>query len=69
MAITMDAIYEQGVLRPTESLPLQESERVTITVHTKSRVRQTAGLMGWTGSAELAERFAMDVELDPQEEP
>jgi hypothetical protein len=38
---------------------------VWVTVHRGiSRARQTAGLMGWKGSAELADRFAMDPELD-----
>jgi predicted DNA-binding antitoxin AbrB/MazE fold protein len=73
MPITIEAIYEDGVLKPVQPLPLQEHERVQITVHpTVSRARQTAGLMGWTGSAELADRFATDPDLDfppPPEEP
>ncbi len=56
MTITVEAVYEGGVLRPAEPLPLQEHEKVTLTVRTgKTRAEQTAGLMGWTGSAELAE--------------
>lgn len=73
MAITVEAIYEHGVLKPTQPLPLQERERVRVTVQPAiSRARQTAGLMGWEGSAELADRFALDPELDfppPPEEP
>ena len=73
MAITVEAIYENGVLKPAQPLPLQEHEKVRVTVHTGvSRARQTAGLMGWTGSAELADRFALDPELafpPPPEEP
>jgi predicted DNA-binding antitoxin AbrB/MazE fold protein len=73
MAITVDATYEGGILKPAQPLPLQEYQNVRITVHTGvSRARQTAGLMGWTGSAELADRFALDPELDfppPPEEP
>jgi hypothetical protein len=52
---------------------LAENEKVQITVHTPiSRARQTAGLMEWTGGDELAEKFAMDAELEyppAEEEP
>jgi predicted DNA-binding antitoxin AbrB/MazE fold protein len=65
MPITIEAIYEDGVLKPAGPLPLREHEKVQITVHpTVSRARETAGLMGWAGSAELADRFAGDPELD-----
>jgi hypothetical protein len=33
-----------------------------------SRVRQTAGLIGWTGSQEDADFVALSSELDPQEQ-
>jgi len=65
MGLTIEATYENGVLKPSEPLPLDEHQRVRITLQSvPSRARQTAGLMGWTGSAELAERFATDPELD-----
>ncbi len=73
MAITIEATYENGMLKPAEPLPLKEFEKVRVTVHTeKTLAEQTAGLMGWTGPAELADYFAMDPELDfpaPPEEP
>jgi predicted DNA-binding antitoxin AbrB/MazE fold protein len=70
MTITVEATYENGVLKPTEPLPLQEHERVRITLHTDvSRVRQTAGLLQWSGDPAILERFIMDPELDPQEGP
>ena len=69
MAITVQAVYENGVLKPAEPLPLKEHEKVHITVHAAvSRVRQTAGLMGWTGSQEDADFVALSPELDPQED-
>jgi predicted DNA-binding antitoxin AbrB/MazE fold protein len=68
MAITIEAIYEDGVLKPAQPLPLQEHEKVLITVKSAvSRVRQTAGLIGWTGSQEDADFVALSPELDPQE--
>jgi predicted DNA-binding antitoxin AbrB/MazE fold protein len=73
MAITTEATYENGVLRPAQPLPLKEHDKVRITIELRpSRARQTAGLMGWTGGAELAERFATDPDLDfppPPEAP
>ena len=68
-AITVEAIYENGVLRPVRQLPLQEHEKVEITFQARgSRVRQTAGLVGWTGSQEDADFIATSPELDPQED-
>lgn len=32
MAITIEAIYEDGVLKPTQPLPFEEHEKVRITV-------------------------------------
>ena len=32
MTITIDATYENGVLRPAEPLPLSENEKVRVTV-------------------------------------
>lgn len=32
MAITVEAVYENGVLKPAQPLPFQEHERVSITV-------------------------------------
>ena len=69
MAITVEAIYENGVLKLTQALPLQEHEKVVVTVKSAvSRVRKTAGLIGWTGSQEDADFVATSAELDPQED-
>ncbi len=69
MAITVEAVYENGVLKPAKPLPLQENEKVQVTVQRAfSRVRQTAGLIGWTGSQEDADFVAFSPELDPQED-
>jgi predicted DNA-binding antitoxin AbrB/MazE fold protein len=32
MAFTVEAIYENGVLKPAQPLPFQEHEKVTITI-------------------------------------
>jgi predicted DNA-binding antitoxin AbrB/MazE fold protein len=59
MTITIEAIYENGVLRPTRPLPLQEQEIVRITIEPeRSWAERTAGLLRWTGEPELLQRIA-----------
>jgi predicted DNA-binding antitoxin AbrB/MazE fold protein len=73
MPLTVEAIYEGGVLKPVHPLPLKEHERILVTVHAgQTWAERTAGICGWTGSAEEAEYFASDPELDfppPPEAP
>ena len=65
MTVTVEAIYENGVLKPAQPLPLTEHERVRVTIQSsKNWVDETYGICGWKGSAKEAERFAMDPELD-----
>jgi predicted DNA-binding antitoxin AbrB/MazE fold protein len=65
VAITVEAVYENGVLRPAQPLPLREHEKVQVTVETKkSWVEETAGIMGFQGTVEQADYFAMDAELE-----
>ena len=70
MAIVVEATYENGVLKPAEPLPLDEHQKVKITVHTGvSRVRSAAGLVGWKGDAKTVERIAMEPEFGVEECP
>lgn len=70
MSITVQATYENGVLKPERPLPLKEHEKVRITLDTAvSRVRATAGLVGWTGDAETVRRVALDPEFGIEEAP
>jgi predicted DNA-binding antitoxin AbrB/MazE fold protein len=67
MAITVDAVYENGVLKPAEPLPLRENEKVRITVQPQTSPLLAAyGIMGWNGSTAELERLALDPEFDPQ---
>ena len=69
MVLTVEATYENGALKPAQPLPLREHEKVQVIVKpAMSRVRQTAGLIGWTGSQEDADVIATSPELDPQED-
>jgi predicted DNA-binding antitoxin AbrB/MazE fold protein len=65
MTLTVEAVYENGVLKLASPLPLREHEKVRVTVEAKtSWVEATAGMMGWKGSVEEADYFAMSPELD-----
>lgn len=68
MNLIVEAVYENGILKPKQPLPLKENEKVRLAVIREGSVaEQTYGLLGWTGDAATLERFALDPELDPQE--
>lgn len=70
MNITIEATYENGVLKPTQPLPLKEHEKVKIILQTEpGTLMQAYGVIGWKGDHATLERFALDPELDPQESP
>jgi predicted DNA-binding antitoxin AbrB/MazE fold protein len=70
MTVTVEAIYEDGVLKPTQPLPFQEHEKVTITIAAAISVaRQTAGIVPWVGDEETMERLACDPEFGILEAP
>jgi predicted DNA-binding antitoxin AbrB/MazE fold protein len=61
MPLTVEAVYEDGVFKPVEPLPLREHERVRLTVQTASdAVERSYGRIGWTGDAETVRRVALD---------
>jgi predicted DNA-binding antitoxin AbrB/MazE fold protein len=68
MTLTVEAIYENGVLKPAQPLPLREHEQVRITVEQgDSPLLRAYGIMGWTADAETIERIALDPEFLPEE--
>ena len=73
MSLTSEAVYENGCLKLAQPLPFKEQEKVRIIINPPvSRARLTAGLMGWQGSIEDANRFATDPDLafpSPRETP
>ncbi len=74
MELSIEATYEDGVLKPASPLPLKEHETVRVTIVDKAerrvdRVRATAGLVAWNGDAETLERIALDAEFDWREAP
>ena len=69
MTLTVEAIYENGVLKPVQPLPLKEHEKVRVPVEPAvSRVRRSPGLIGWNGSQEDANVVALSPEFDPPED-
>jgi predicted DNA-binding antitoxin AbrB/MazE fold protein len=70
MAITIEAIYENGVLKPAQPLPLKELEKVRITVELEGTwAERTAGILRWSGDPELLRRIAEDDEFSILESP
>jgi predicted DNA-binding antitoxin AbrB/MazE fold protein len=70
MSLEIEGIYEGGVLKPDEPLPLKDHERVLITVRPKvSRIRQSAGSIRWTGAPEVLRKIAEDPIFDDAEAP
>jgi predicted DNA-binding antitoxin AbrB/MazE fold protein len=70
MVITIEAIYENGVLKPARPLPLKEQEQVQVTVRKPgSLADQTYGIIGWTGDADLFDRLLQESNTDRLEQP
>ena len=63
MSITVDAVYANGVLKLNDRLPLEENEKVQVTVQPTADsqaalgvVQRTYGIIGWNGDHETLER-------------
>jgi len=68
VTITIEATYENGVLRPAKPLPWKDGEKVSVVVSTlDSPLLQAYGIMGFKGTAEEAEYFALSPDLLPEE--
>ncbi|MBI3408688.1 MAG: antitoxin family protein [Planctomycetes bacterium] len=70
MPITIEATYENGVLRPAQVLPLKEHEKVRVTIEPDiCWAERTAGMLKWSGKPELLRRIAEDDEFGILESP
>jgi predicted DNA-binding antitoxin AbrB/MazE fold protein len=68
MAVTVEAVYENGVLKLSEPLPWKDGERVSVVVSgLDSPILKAYGIMGFKGTAEEADYFALHPELLPEE--
>jgi len=72
MSLTVEATYENGVLKPTRLLPLKEHAKVQITILSEAGwAEETTGVVDCT-DPQLIEWAARDPELDfppPPERP
>ena len=70
MSFVVDAVYEHGTLKLDRPLPLQENQRVKVTVQQQGTAAElTYGLIGWTGDPETVRRIALDPECGILEAP
>jgi predicted DNA-binding antitoxin AbrB/MazE fold protein len=64
MTSTIEAVYENGELKPAQPLPLMEHERIKVTVQDAGIwVAEAAGMIRWTGDFEDLRRFVEDDEF------
>jgi predicted DNA-binding antitoxin AbrB/MazE fold protein len=70
MTITIEATYKNGVLKPSQPLPLEEHETVRITIEPRiGWAERTPGMLKWTGDPEVLRRIAEDDEFGLLESP
>jgi predicted DNA-binding antitoxin AbrB/MazE fold protein len=73
MAIIVEATYEDGVLKPSQPLPLKEHEKVRVILERgTSPLLDAYGIVQWNGEPATLEQFATDAELafpPPGDEP
>lgn len=65
MSLEIEAIYENGVLKPNQQLPLVNGDRVKLTLHNAGgRAKASAGIFRWDGKLQDLERL-----LSPENRP
>lgn len=65
MSITVEATYEDGVLKPARPLPFKDQETVRITVDAAGGwARRTQGMLRWTGDVDTLNRLVLDSDLE-----
>jgi predicted DNA-binding antitoxin AbrB/MazE fold protein len=63
MGLQIEAIYDHGTLKLPRELPLDEGQKVTITIHPPGgRAKKGYGIVAWNGSQEELDRFLADPE-------
>jgi predicted DNA-binding antitoxin AbrB/MazE fold protein len=75
MPLIVQATYENGVLKPEQPLPLDEHEKVRLTVDRaqdapgKGSEPRGQAVVPWTGSVDDLDLLIEDAENDPLEGP
>jgi len=68
MPITVEAIYENGILKLAQPLPLKEHEKVRVTIEPElTWAERTAGMLHWPGDPEVLRQIAEDDEFGIRE--
>ena len=68
--VDVEAVYEHGALRLPRELPLQEGQKVNITIHpTSSPAQRRRGLIHWKGSQQDLDYLILSEDNDPLEAP
>jgi predicted DNA-binding antitoxin AbrB/MazE fold protein len=66
----IEAIYEHGTFKLPRELPLQDGQKVVITIHPTTRsVHRRRGLITWKGSQEDLDYLILSEEIDALEAP
>ncbi|MHB1423718.1 MAG: antitoxin family protein [Gemmataceae bacterium] len=61
MSMQIEVIYENGILKPSRALPLQEGQKITITLHgVGSAAQRFCGSLRWTRDADELHRYLDD---------
>jgi predicted DNA-binding antitoxin AbrB/MazE fold protein len=60
--LEVEAVYERGILKLSRELPLQEGQKVTITIHPSGASQRFCGSVRWTGDPEELRRFLDDLD-------
>jgi predicted DNA-binding antitoxin AbrB/MazE fold protein len=58
--LELEAIYDHGTLKLPRELPLQDGQKVTITIHPTGAVARLYGLVQWKGDLEELDRWLQD---------
>ena len=65
MTISVEATFENGVLKPAQPLPFAEHQKLTLTIQPAiSRTQQSYGMLGWQGDPQIVREIAMDKDLE-----
>lgn len=61
MSLEVEATYENGVLKPAQELPLQEGQKVNLTIQpVGSAAKRFRGSLRWTRDPEELRRYLND---------
>lgn len=58
--LRIEAVYEHGSLKLPCELPLQEGQRVLVTIQPSSAVERLSGILPWAGDPDELHRFLDD---------